>query len=95
VVEHDILMGLFMADRVVTYSGDPGVSCTAHTPTDKDTGLNQFLKTLDITIRQDPDTLRPRINKPHSVADREQKSEGLYYKTTASRIPKNEDVTEE
>jgi len=93
VVEHDLLMGLFLADRVITYSGTPGVSCVAHTPTDKETGMNQFLKDLNVTIRQDPETLRPRINKPGSNADREQKLGGNYYCVSKSRV--KEEVDEE
>lgn len=85
VVEHDILMGLYLADRVIVYSGDPGVKCIAHTPCDKESGMNCFLRDLDVTIRQDPDTHRPRINKAGSSADQEQKSLGIYYKTLASR----------
>ena len=43
------------------------------------TGMNLFLKNLDITFRRDPTNYRPRINKMHSVKDQEQKSAGSYY----------------
>ena len=38
-----------------------------------------FLSAVDITFRRDADTHRPRINKPESRLDREQKGKGEYY----------------
>jgi ATP-binding cassette, sub-family E, member 1 len=50
----------------------------------KDDGMNRFLCNLGITIRQDPETMRPRINKFNSQLDTEQKHLKMYYmKTTA------------
>lgn len=43
------------------------------------TGMNAFLKNLDITFRRDPTNYRPRINKMDSLKDREQKLAGKYY----------------
>lgn len=43
------------------------------------TGMNLFLKNLDITFRRDPTNYRPRINKGQSTKDREQKEAGTYY----------------
>lgn len=43
------------------------------------TGMNAFLKNLDITFRRDPTNYRPRINKADSTKDQEQKSAGTYY----------------
>lgn len=43
------------------------------------TGMNLFLKNLDITFRRDPTNYRPRINKNASTKDREQKEAGTYY----------------
>jgi len=43
-------------------------------------GMNLFLKELNITLRRDPHSHRPRINKPGSVKDREQREMNkLYY----------------
>jgi ATP-binding cassette subfamily E protein 1 len=42
-------------------------------------GMNKFLSAVDITFRRDADTNRPRINKPESRLDREQKLKGEYY----------------
>jgi ATP-binding cassette subfamily E protein 1 len=41
--------------------------------------MNAFLKQMSITFRRDGDTKRPRVNKPDSKLDKEQKSSGRYY----------------
>lgn len=43
------------------------------------TGMNTFLKALEITFRRDPTNFRPRINKMESVKDKEQKLSGNYF----------------
>jgi len=42
-------------------------------------GMNNFLEGLNITMRRDAESHRPRINKLDSVLDRKQKQEGNYY----------------
>jgi ATP-binding cassette subfamily E protein 1 len=42
-------------------------------------GMNRFLANVDVTFRRDRETKRPRINKPGSTKDREQKKQGEYY----------------
>ena len=42
-------------------------------------GMNKFLKMLDITFRRDPNNFRPRINKFNSQKDQEQKLSGDYF----------------
>lgn len=42
-------------------------------------GMNKFLKSLEITFRRDPTNYRPRINKSDSVKDKEQKAEGNFF----------------
>lgn len=79
VVEHDFIMATYLADRVVVYDGKPGVECTAHSPESLLTGMNRFLKQLEITFRRDPTNYRPRINKFNSVKDVEQKSSGNFF----------------
>jgi ATP-binding cassette subfamily E protein 1 len=79
VVEHDFIMATYLADRVVVYEGEPSVDCTATAPQPLLEGMNQFLKQLEITFRRDPQNFRPRINKHHSVKDREQKEAGQYF----------------
>eukprot|EP00920_Eleutheroschizon_duboscqi_P018437 GHVT01043912.1.p1 GENE.GHVT01043912.1~~GHVT01043912.1.p1 ORF type:complete len:616 (+),score=91.39 GHVT01043912.1:293-2140(+) len=79
VVEHDFIMSAYLADRVVVYDGEPGVKCVASTPCSMVSGMNRFLKMLEITFRRDPTNFRPRINKLDSLKDREQKLEGNYF----------------
>ena len=79
VVEHDFIMATYLADRVVVYEGIPGVDAVARTPQSLLTGMNLFLKNLDITFRRDPTNYRPRINKHSSTKDQEQKHAGSYY----------------
>ncbi|RHY90027.1 hypothetical protein DYB35_001240 [Aphanomyces astaci] len=79
VVEHDFIMATYLADRVIVYKGRPGVECTAQSPQSLLSGMNMFLKQLEITFRRDPTNFRPRINKLNSVKDTEQKSTGNYF----------------
>jgi len=79
VVEHDFIMATYLADRVVVYTGNPGIEATATSAQSLLTGMNQFLCQLRITFRRDPTNYRPRINKNDSVKDREQKSSGNFF----------------
>lgn len=42
-------------------------------------GMNTFLREVGITFRRDPNTGRPRVNKPESRLDREQREKEEYY----------------
>ena len=79
VVEHDFIMATYLADRVVVFSGAPSVHAHAASPQPLVTGMNTFLKNLNITFRRDPTNFRPRINKLDSIKDREQKQSGDYF----------------
>jgi len=79
IVEHDFIMATYLADRVVVYEGEPSIDCIANSPQTLITGMNKFLKSLDITFRRDPTNFRPRINKLESVKDKEQKDSGNYF----------------
>lgn len=79
VVEHDFIMAAYLADRVIVYEGEPSREATARCPQSLLSGMNLFLKNLDITFRRDPTNYRPRINKMESTKDREQKLAGTYY----------------
>lgn len=79
VVEHDFIMATYLADRVIVFEGDPGMSCLACTPDSLVSGMNRFLKLLKITFRRDPTNFRPRINKLDSVKDKEQKLSGNFF----------------
>jgi len=69
----------FASTRLMVFSGNPGIHGIANPPTDLRSGFNSFLKEVGITFRRDPDTKRPRANKPGSQLDKLQKAEGEYY----------------
>lgn len=79
IVEHDFIMATYLADRVIVFDGQPAVESYARTPEGLLTGMNKFLKSLDITFRRDPTNYRPRINKMESLKDKEQKAAGSFF----------------
>lgn len=79
VVEHDLMLQSYVSDKVIVFWGEPAVEGRSTGPLNLREGLNILLKYLDVTVRKDPDTGRPRINKPGSVLDREQKHAGAYF----------------
>merc|ERR1712043_66154 len=79
IVEHDFIMATYLADRVIVYTGLPGVEAMATEPQGLLTGMNKFLKHLEVTFRRDPTNFRPRINKNGSQKDAEQKKSGNYF----------------
>jgi ATP-binding cassette subfamily E protein 1 len=81
VVEHDVVTQDFIADRLMVFSGEPGVNGTANPPTSLRRGMNVFLKEMDVTFRRDSVTRRPRVNKEASKMDKFQKQIGEYYYT--------------
>jgi ATP-binding cassette subfamily E protein 1 len=81
VVEHDVVTQDFIADRLMVFSGEPGVQGTASPPTTLRKGMNLFLKEMNVTFRRDSVTRRPRVNKEGSRLDIFQKDLGEYYYT--------------
>ncbi|MFH0874420.1 MAG: ribosome biogenesis/translation initiation ATPase RLI [archaeon] len=79
VVDHDILFLDYLSDRLLVFSGEPAKSGAANGPFSMEDGMNKLLSSLNISMRRDENTRRPRINKLASVKDREQKSSGKYY----------------
>ncbi|MFB6173340.1 MAG: ribosome biogenesis/translation initiation ATPase RLI [Halobacteriales archaeon] len=79
VIDHDIYMIDLLADRLLVFDGEPASEGHADPPRDMRSGMNEFLSNLGITFRRDERAGRPRINKPGSQLDREQKREGEYY----------------
>uniref|UniRef100_A0A7C3YDV2 Ribosome biogenesis/translation initiation ATPase RLI n=1 Tax=Geoglobus ahangari TaxID=113653 RepID=A0A7C3YDV2_9EURY len=79
VVDHDIYLIDMLSDRLMVCEGIPGKYGRMGKPVGLRKGMNTFLKNLDITFRRDEDTKRPRVNKPGSRLDREQKAAGEYY----------------
>lgn len=81
VVDHDLLLLDYISDRMLLFEGIAGEIGLAKGITDVQDAFNSFLKTEDMTFRQDPETKRPRANKPGSQKDQEQKKENKYYFT--------------
>jgi ATP-binding cassette subfamily E protein 1 len=79
VIDHDIYMIDLVSDRLMVFDGEPAEHGQAGAPTGMRDGMNEFLANLDVTFRRDPRVGRPRINKPGSQKDREQKRQGEYY----------------
>ncbi len=79
VVDHDVVFIDSISSRLIRISGNPSVEGHAYSPSEKEVSMNEFLKELDVTLRRDKDTGRPKINKKGSVLDREQRSRGEYY----------------
>ncbi len=79
VVEHDLMLQNYISNRVIVFHGKPGIEGYATSPMNNRDGFNKLLGILGITVRRDPQTGRPRVNKPGSYLDRLQKSKGQYY----------------
>jgi ATP-binding cassette subfamily E protein 1 len=79
VVDHDIVFQDLVSNRIMTFEGQPGVTGHASKPMDMKDGMNRFLKGMDMTFRRDETSKRPRVNKPGSQKDTEQKEKGEYY----------------
>ena len=82
VVEHDVVTQDFIADRLMVFSGNPGVKGVAKPPCTLREGMNNFLKDMGVTFRRDATTRRPRVNKESSKLDVFQKEIGEYYYTS-------------
>jgi len=79
VVDHDVVFVDSIAHRLMVFEGESSVHGHASSPMSKTDGMNAFLKLAGITMRRDKDSKRPRINKPDSVLDREQREKNEYY----------------
>ncbi|MDD3111003.1 MAG: ribosome biogenesis/translation initiation ATPase RLI, partial [Methanofollis liminatans] len=78
VIDHDIYLIDMISERIVVFDGEPGVTGEAKGPFSMRDGMNLFLSGLGVTFRRDKSG-RPRINKPESFLDRDQRSKGEYY----------------
>jgi ATP-binding cassette subfamily E protein 1 len=82
VIDHDIQLLDLVSDRMLVFTGKPGVEGSATAPLGKEEGMNIFLKEVGLTYRRDINSGRPRVNKPDGKLDREQKERGQYYYET-------------
>ena len=79
VVDHDVYFIDYIADGLLCFGGIPSKEGKAEGPYNMREGMNSFLGKVGITFRRDKNTYRPRINKPGSRLDREQKSKKEFY----------------
>ena len=79
VIDHDTYFLDIVSDSVLVFQGEGGDHGKAIGPLSLRKGMNLFLSDADVTFRRDIESHRPRINKPSSRKDREQKSSGEYF----------------
>lgn len=90
VVDHDLLLVSYLADSVIVFSGESdsqsqpdkidvrksgNITGVSSEILEFEDGISMLLKELDITLRKDKESGRPRINSKGSVLDREQRQE--------------------
>lgn len=79
VVDHDIYFIDLISTSLIVFTGEGGKYGRSFGPLNLKDGMNLFLKNLNVTFRRDQNTQRPRINKPDSKLDKEQRNIGEYY----------------
>ena len=79
VVDHDIQFVDYLAGSMIVFEGTPSKEGKVKGPLAKNEAMNHILKNLDITYRKDQQSGRPRINKPQSQLDQEQRAKKEYY----------------
>ena len=79
VIDHDTYFLDIVSDSILAFQGNGGSNGMAVGPLSLRKGMNLFLSDANVTFRRDVESHRPRINKPHSRKDREQKSSGEYF----------------
>jgi len=79
IIDHDLTFIDYLSDKLIVFSGEPALNGKSEGPFNMQDGMNKLLSQLEITVRRDKDSKRPRINKPGSVLDTEQKKKGTYY----------------
>ncbi len=79
IIDHDLMFLDYVADKLMVFTGTPARNGMVSGPFKMEEGMNKFLTELDITLRRDMGSRRPRINKLGSVKDREQRAENRWY----------------
>ncbi len=80
VIDHDLSYIDAISDRLLVFSGEAAKHGRCIGPLPMEEGFNRLLADLQITMRRDKgEYKRPRMNKPESQLDREQKQAGKYY----------------
>ena len=79
VIDHDTYFLDIVSDSILVFQGEGGSHGQAVGPLSLRKGMNLFLSDAEVTFRRDIESHRPRINKPSSRKDREQKASGEYF----------------
>ena len=79
VIDHDLMFIDYLSDNLMVFDGEPGIEGVAKTPSNLRTGMNRFLRNVDVTFRRDKVSGRPRVNKKDSRLDRAQRDIGEFY----------------
>jgi ATP-binding cassette subfamily E protein 1 len=78
VIDHDLLLISYVADNILVFQGESGKHGISSELLNLEKGISLLLKELNITLRKDKESGRPKINDKDSVLDREQKAKGEY-----------------
>jgi len=81
VIDHDTYFLDIVSDSLLVFQGEGGKKGHAVGPLPLRKGMNLFLSQADVSFRRDIESHRPRINKPSSRKDREQKASGEFFYT--------------
>ena len=79
VIDHDTYFLDIVSDSILVFQGEGGNHGQAVGPLSLRKGMNLFLSDAEVTFRRDIESHRPRVNKPSSRKDREQKASGEYF----------------
>ena len=63
VVDHDLLFLDYLSEKLMVFEGEPAIKGLATGPFIMEEGMNKLLKEVNITMRRDEFSGRPRINK--------------------------------
>ena len=78
-IDHDTYFLDIVSDSILVFQGEGGNHGQAVGPLSLRKGMNLFLSDAEVTFRRDIESHRPRVNKPSSRKDREQKASGEYF----------------
>ena len=79
IVDHDLAFLDSTCPKSILFSGKKGVKGMTDQIESTGRAINNFLKSIDVTIRRDKDSGRPRINQKGSRLDLEQKASKVYF----------------
>lgn len=79
VVDHDLAFLDSTCPKSILFGGKKGVNGMTDEIESTSKAINNFLKNIDVTIRRDKDSGRPRINQKGSRLDVEQKAADAYF----------------